>query len=159
MKALLLIASFVLSASLSHAGPTVSGGVPPHPALTTMSIEKPQAGIDYPTETVPSFHAVLALYQNKRLPLFNEVPELVPAEAGIDYPTDAPAPLWTEFQQVLAFKNNNIRLPVRLSLQNGTLLWLLKTQPAVDVSKIVAIASYQDRVEMNLVDGTVVEVK
>jgi hypothetical protein len=152
MKTLILIASLILSASVSQAGPTISGGVPPHPALTTMAVEKAVAGDDYPTDMAPPFDNVLALY-NVRIALVGPAPRLVSAEAGVEYPTDFPPPMWTSFQRVLEFKNN-VRIPVRLSYANNVLTWQLKNKPAIDASSIRAIISAQDHVEVRLVDGS-----
>lgn len=137
MKISFLILSLLLSFNMSFAGPSVSGGVPPHPAITTMSLVVPQPGIDYPTDSSTQMTTVLALHEN-RIPLFDALPVLENAQAGIDYPTDWEAPLWTSFQRVLVF-SPTLRIPVRLSLQDEVLFWVLPSGQQIEVSKIVRI--------------------
>ncbi len=136
---MLIAGCFVLTAvaNFGIAGPSVSGGVPPAPMITTMSIETPVAGVDYPTETNTSMTAVLALYE-ARIPIFDVVPTLVPARAGRDFPTDSTPPFWTRFQRVLRFSSHE-RAPVRLSVSGGALNWSLPNGDVVVVSEITEI--------------------
>ncbi|WP_413612337.1 hypothetical protein [Bdellovibrio sp. HCB-110] len=169
MNMLFLVTSFVFLASSVQAGPSVSGGLPPHPMTMTMSIEKPRAGVDFPTESRTRIKAVLVLY-NKRIAIYNEVPQLVKAEAGIDFPAENHAPIWNRYQEVLQFKNG-VRVPVLLAVQNDTLVWLLNSLDPLDVLQIDSIRKavagvdfptdgpVYDYYVMVLSDGTRIEMK
>ena len=135
MKYLMSVLASVLFVATANArGPSVSGGVPPHPALTTMSIVAPEAGVDYPTDGGRAPSAVLALY-GKRVAIFDVVPQIVRAEAGIDFPTDF-LPFWAELQGVLVL--DETRVPVRLSYGDSQLTWEIRGEQ-VRASNIVAI--------------------
>jgi len=153
MKTLILLATLILSASVSFAGPTISGGVPPHPALLTMSIEKPRAGVDFPTDSPPRGNAVLALYNNTRILIYGDVPRLVSAEAGVEYPTDSVPPTWTMYQKVLSFKNG-VRIPVNVGFPNNTLIWQLPRGKTVEAATILDIRVYRKSVIISFEDGT-----
>ena len=103
----------------------MSGGHPPHPALTTASIEQPIAGVDFPTDSVPTVKAVLVLYAGKRIGL-DVVPRL-----GRD-----------GYQPVLRFPRR-INVVVRLSYANEELSWLIPVAGDTRSIKVSEIGSIQ----------------
>lgn len=134
------LVTFLILTQNTFAGPSVSGGIPPHPAMITAVLETPQAGLDFPYDSQTDATAVLALYQGRILIFNAEKPEIVHAEAGVDYPTDTPAPHWTIYQRVLKFDDRN-RIPLTTgydSVQDKT-VWNLPRGArvfAADIAKI-----------------------
>jgi hypothetical protein len=135
MKPLFAMLAMILSMNAAVAGPSVTGGVPPHPALTQMALVEPEAGVDYPTETANAPAAVLALYSD-RISIYGVEPRLVVAEAGIDFPTDVQTPIWAQLQMVLLL--GDVRLPVKLSYPGDELKWEIKGE-VIEVAHILSI--------------------
>lgn len=132
----LSILTGVYQAALAR--PSISSGVSPHPGLVTMRLEKPQAGIDFPTDGgITDAKAILVLDGGKRIQI-KESAMLKQAKAGVDFPTDSKAPMWAQFQKVLVLESKS-RIPVRLGLENGDLTWKLPNGNKVSVNRIVAI--------------------
>jgi len=118
--------------STANAGPSVSGGVPPHPALRTMSLEAPIPGVDFPTDAPTRVKAVLVLWE-KRVLIYDVVPGLEQARAGVDFPTDSRYPFW----KVLILGDR--RLPVYIAVGDKGSYWRLPGDTAISVKNIAAI--------------------
>lgn len=129
---------FFTQLHLSYAGPSFSGGPSAHPAISTMTIEEPTPGIDFPAGHNTTIKAILALYDGIRIPIYDEVPTLVAPQAGVDYPTDRSEPRWVKFQKVMQFISGPKQL-LRLTLQDNVLLWRLYSELVVVVTDIQKI--------------------
>ena len=135
-----LLVIFLSSAQNSFAGPSVSGGVPPHPAVITAALETPQAGLDFPTDSQTDATAVLVLYQARVLIFDAENPQIVYAQAGIDYPTDAPISDWTKNQRFLVFdEGTRIALSTGYDSEQEKTVWRLPHGELVFAADIVKI--------------------
>ena len=138
MKSILMIFSLIFSSQFCVAGPSISGGIPPHPALTTMSLERPVAGIDYPTDSSTRIKKMLVLFDG-RIGITKNV-RLEKARAGEDFPTDSAAPMCTQYQKVLVF-GRHLRIPVLISFENQESFWSISAELKVKVSEISSIES------------------
>jgi hypothetical protein len=120
------------------AGPSISGGgMPPHPALTAVSLVKSEAGIDYPTDCQscqPAPH-VLALYNGVRISIYAKEVSLVSAKKSDHIAAGIPL-------RVLKYKSNKSRTPVKISVEQGPnedfYMWEVKGQK-IDISNIQEI--------------------
>ena len=137
MKTVVLVLGIfgAMLAQVASASPSKKVAV--DPAITTMSIAAPLAGTDYPTDSATKMTAVLVL-STKRIAIYNDVPKIVKAKAGVDYPTDVPAPAWTKFQGILKFSNGD-RIGMQLALVGKDLFWNTGKY-VVDISDIREIS-------------------
>lgn len=142
-----VVASFVNSCgsvtsqqSEIQSGTTIANGVPPFPV--DVSIARPAAGVDYPTDRpVPDVwrSASVLVIENQRVRVPNAV-KLVQPQAGVDYPTDIPMPMEFRSRKVLVLDQYH-RLPLLFgkSVRDGIELWLRNGNRTVAVKTMAAI--------------------
>jgi hypothetical protein len=145
------ILSFLLIFALApfaHAN-RESGGLPPHPSLTTMSVQDAVPGIDFPTDSPTNIQSIVVLLNTDmteiHVRIAGEKPVLEKAKAGIDYPTDSTPPIWSGYQKVLVFANGD-RLPMRLIIDQGVLKLALSSG-SVEISKISMISKAEEGID------------
>lgn len=125
----------VLFCATAQAGPSVSGGMPPHPAMTTMSLEAPIPGVDIPTDAPTRATEVLVLWE-KRILILDVMPTLELPRARVDFPTDSRPPLY----KILVLDRNH-RYPVMIGFSGEYSYWRLPGDQLIPVQLIVAIES------------------
>lgn len=127
-------------------GTTIANGIPPFPV--DISIEKPSAGIDYPTDRPADVwdHSSVLVIENERVRVPGGATFAQP-KAGVDYPRNTGLPIPFRGRKVLVLDQFH-RLPLLFvrDAREGTQL-SLRNGKVIAINKIKAIEPEQSGID------------